>query len=127
MRIKPESFEQVANGDKSAHPGTRADRASMHAAKRIMNRHAERDFLGRPIYEVKQQMQEEQLSTAALRRMREGTERLDAVLVSRGLAPSRDKAKALISSGAVTVDGTNKVKASTAVAPDAVIEVALPE
>lgn len=40
-------------------------------------------------------------------------ERLDVLLVSRGLAPSREKAKALIMSGIVYVDGNKEDKAGT--------------
>ena len=38
-------------------------------------------------------------------------ERLDTLLVARGLAPSREKAKALIMSGIVYVDGQKEDKA----------------
>ncbi len=40
-------------------------------------------------------------------------ERLDVLLVSRGLAPSREKAKAIIMSGSVFVDGQREDKAGT--------------
>lgn len=40
-------------------------------------------------------------------------ERLDVLLVSRGLAPSREKAKAIIMSGIVYVDGNKEDKAGT--------------
>ena len=40
-------------------------------------------------------------------------ERLDILLVSRGLAPSREKAKAIIMSGIVFVDGEKEDKAGT--------------
>jgi len=40
-------------------------------------------------------------------------ERLDVLLVSRGLAPSREKAKALIMTGNVFVDGNREDKAGT--------------
>ena len=40
-------------------------------------------------------------------------ERLDVLLVERGLAPSREKAKALIMSGDVFVDGVREDKAGT--------------
>ncbi|WP_127475587.1 TlyA family RNA methyltransferase [Microbacterium sulfonylureivorans] len=52
------------------------------------------------------------------------TARLDAALAARGLARSRTHAATLISEGLVSVDGTTVVKASTAVADSAVIEVA---
>lgn len=50
-------------------------------------------------------------------------ERLDVAIVSRGLAPSREKAKASIAGGFVYVNGLNNVKPSLAVAPDDVVEV----
>ncbi|MDE5863484.1 MAG: TlyA family RNA methyltransferase [Lachnospiraceae bacterium] len=40
-------------------------------------------------------------------------ERLDVMLVNRGLAPSREKAKAVIMSGVVFVDGTREDKAGS--------------
>ncbi|MDE6233144.1 MAG: TlyA family RNA methyltransferase, partial [Lachnospiraceae bacterium] len=40
-------------------------------------------------------------------------ERLDVLLVNRGLAPSREKAKAVIMSGQVYVDGQKEDKAGT--------------
>jgi 23S rRNA (cytidine1920-2'-O)/16S rRNA (cytidine1409-2'-O)-methyltransferase len=48
--------------------------------------------------------------------------RLDLVLVERNLAPSRERARALILAGKVKVDGAVIAKAGTAVAPDAAIE-----
>ena len=53
--------------------------------------------------------------------------RLDAYLVGRGFAPSRDKAKVLIDQGLVYVEGSNRVKASLAVGPGTHIEVREPE
>jgi 23S rRNA (cytidine1920-2'-O)/16S rRNA (cytidine1409-2'-O)-methyltransferase len=47
--------------------------------------------------------------------------RLDVLLVERGLAPSRERAQALILSGVVTVDGQPAGKAGTAIADDAEI------
>ena len=41
-------------------------------------------------------------------------ERLDVLLVQRGLVPSREKAKALIMEGNVFVDGQREDKAGTA-------------
>lgn len=40
-------------------------------------------------------------------------ERLDVLLVKRGLAPSREKAKAIIMSGIVFVDNVREDKAGT--------------
>jgi 23S rRNA (cytidine1920-2'-O)/16S rRNA (cytidine1409-2'-O)-methyltransferase len=48
--------------------------------------------------------------------------RLDMALVDRGLAPSRERAQALILAGQVTVDGQVVSKAGTAVAADARVE-----
>jgi 23S rRNA (cytidine1920-2'-O)/16S rRNA (cytidine1409-2'-O)-methyltransferase len=45
--------------------------------------------------------------------------RLDLLLVERGLAESRAKAQALIMAGQVRVDGQVEIKASTALAPEA--------
>lgn len=52
-----------------------------------------------------------------------GKERLDILLVSRGLAQSREKAKAIIMSGNVYVDGQKEDKAGSAFHEEAVIEV----
>ena len=49
--------------------------------------------------------------------------RLDLLLVSRGLAPSREKAQAMILSGRVEVEGRRVEKAGTPVAPDAAVQV----
>ena len=50
-------------------------------------------------------------------------ERLDVLLVSRGLAESREKAKAIIMSGDVYVDGQKEDKAGSNFPAEAVIEV----
>ncbi len=50
--------------------------------------------------------------------------RLDQLLVDRGLAPSREKARALILAGAVTVDGQKSDKPGHAYAAGARIEIA---
>lgn len=52
------------------------------------------------------------------------TVRLDVLLVERGLAPSRERAQALILAGRVRVEGRTVVKAGTRVAADAAITVA---
>jgi 23S rRNA (cytidine1920-2'-O)/16S rRNA (cytidine1409-2'-O)-methyltransferase len=49
--------------------------------------------------------------------------RLDALLVTRGLAPSRERAQALIMAGLVTVDGRPADKPGRAVAADADVAV----
>ena len=53
--------------------------------------------------------------------------RLDAALVERGLAASRERARALIMAGHVSVNDQPVSKAGTAVAEDARIEVAEPD
>jgi 23S rRNA (cytidine1920-2'-O)/16S rRNA (cytidine1409-2'-O)-methyltransferase len=53
-------------------------------------------------------------------------ERLDKVLVERGLAPTRAKAQGLILAGEVLVAGERVDKPGTAVAPDAAIELIAP-
>jgi 23S rRNA (cytidine1920-2'-O)/16S rRNA (cytidine1409-2'-O)-methyltransferase len=53
-------------------------------------------------------------------------ERLDTLLVDRGLAETRAKARAYIMAGEVTVDGQRVDKAGTAVPRDARIELAAP-
>ena len=49
--------------------------------------------------------------------------RLDAEVFSRGLAESREKAKALIMAGQVYLNGAKQLKGGTAVKPDDIIEV----
>ncbi len=56
--------------------------------------------------------------------MRTSKSRLDVLLVDRGLAPSRERARALILAGHVTVDGQIASKAGTPVAADARVELA---
>lgn len=53
--------------------------------------------------------------------------RLDQLLVDRGLAPSRERARALILAGDVTVEGQPAGKAGTAVASDAAIVLRTPD
>ena len=60
------------------------------------------------------------------RRGSAGRRRLDQLLVERGLAESRERARALILAGKVTVDGRKVDKAGQAVPVDAAIEVAEP-
>jgi 23S rRNA (cytidine1920-2'-O)/16S rRNA (cytidine1409-2'-O)-methyltransferase len=50
-------------------------------------------------------------------------QRLDKLLVSRGLVESREKAQALILAGQVRVEGAPATKAGSQVAPDAEVEV----
>jgi autotransporter translocation and assembly factor TamB len=106
---------------------TRGGRARANAVARLEARHVERDYLGRPLY-AKDVDETAQLTPAAAKRAADGTSRLDARLVADGLAPSRDKAKALIAAGSVLVDGTSaRLKASTPVAPTARVELRLAE
>ena len=53
--------------------------------------------------------------------------RLDQLVVARGLAPSRERARALILAGRVLVGGQPTTKAGTAVDPEATIELAVPD
>ncbi|MBI4484786.1 MAG: TlyA family RNA methyltransferase [Acidobacteria bacterium] len=53
--------------------------------------------------------------------------RLDIVLVDRGLAPSRERARALILAGQVKVDGRVLSKAGTPVPADAIVELIVPD
>jgi len=53
--------------------------------------------------------------------------RLDVLLTERGLAPSRERARAVILAGQVTVDGQVVSKAGTAVAAAASVEIARPD
>jgi 23S rRNA (cytidine1920-2'-O)/16S rRNA (cytidine1409-2'-O)-methyltransferase len=53
--------------------------------------------------------------------------RLDALLVDRGLVPSRERARALILAGSVHVNGQPVSKAGTAVAIDADVTIAAPD
>jgi 23S rRNA (cytidine1920-2'-O)/16S rRNA (cytidine1409-2'-O)-methyltransferase len=59
--------------------------------------------------------------------MKTSRTRLDLLLTARGLAPSRERARALILAGLVTVDGRVESKAGTAVAADAAVELARPD
>jgi 23S rRNA (cytidine1920-2'-O)/16S rRNA (cytidine1409-2'-O)-methyltransferase len=54
-------------------------------------------------------------------------QRLDQLLVARGLCPSRELAQRAILAGRVTVDGRSGTKAGTRVPTDARVEVAVPE
>ena len=53
--------------------------------------------------------------------------RLDALLVERGLAASRERARALILAGQVRVDGQPATKAGTAIRPAALVTLAEPD
>jgi len=53
--------------------------------------------------------------------------RLDVTLVARGLAPSRERAQALILAGQVSVNGQVVSKAGAPIAPDARVELATPD
>jgi 23S rRNA (cytidine1920-2'-O)/16S rRNA (cytidine1409-2'-O)-methyltransferase len=53
--------------------------------------------------------------------------RLDVLLLDRGLAPSRERARALILAGQVTVDGQVVSKAGAPVAADARVELSSPD
>lgn len=53
--------------------------------------------------------------------------RLDQLVLDRGFAPSRERARALILAGQVTVDGQPATKAGTAVNPEARVELIAPD
>ncbi len=53
--------------------------------------------------------------------------RLDTLLVARGFAPSRERARAIILAGQVTVDGAVASKAGVGVRPDATVALAKPD
>jgi 23S rRNA (cytidine1920-2'-O)/16S rRNA (cytidine1409-2'-O)-methyltransferase len=53
--------------------------------------------------------------------------RLDQLLVDRGLAPSRERARALILAGDVSIDGQPATKAGTPVPPDANVALRTPD
>jgi 23S rRNA (cytidine1920-2'-O)/16S rRNA (cytidine1409-2'-O)-methyltransferase len=53
--------------------------------------------------------------------------RLDQIVVDRGLAPSRERARALILAGKVLVGGTAVTKAGTPIDPDAEITLSAPD
>lgn len=57
---------------------------------------------------------------------RRGKQRLDAVMVERGLASGRDRARALIMARDVLVDGQVATRPAAPIAPDACIEVKRP-
>jgi 23S rRNA (cytidine1920-2'-O)/16S rRNA (cytidine1409-2'-O)-methyltransferase len=54
-------------------------------------------------------------------------DRLDRLVVERGLAPSRERARALILAGKVTVDGQAQTKAGALVGPEAAVALAEPD
>jgi 23S rRNA (cytidine1920-2'-O)/16S rRNA (cytidine1409-2'-O)-methyltransferase len=53
--------------------------------------------------------------------------RLDQLILERGLAPSRERARALVLAGHVTVDGRPVTKAGAQVAPDADVALTTPD
>ncbi len=53
--------------------------------------------------------------------------RLDQLLVERGLAPSRERARALVIAGQVAVNGQVVSKAGTGIAPDATVALLQPD
>jgi 23S rRNA (cytidine1920-2'-O)/16S rRNA (cytidine1409-2'-O)-methyltransferase len=59
--------------------------------------------------------------------LKKRTTRLDTLLVDRGLAASRERARALILAGQVRVDGLPAPKAGTPVAPDADVTLLVPD
>jgi 23S rRNA (cytidine1920-2'-O)/16S rRNA (cytidine1409-2'-O)-methyltransferase len=63
-------------------------------------------------------------AAASPRGRKAARERLDTLLVRRGLAPSRERARALIMAGEVLVDGRAASKAGEQIAEDAALELA---
>jgi 23S rRNA (cytidine1920-2'-O)/16S rRNA (cytidine1409-2'-O)-methyltransferase len=59
--------------------------------------------------------------------MKTSRTRLDLLLTERGLTPSRERARAIILAGQVTVEGKVVSKAGTVVAADAVVALLLPD
>ncbi|MDR1989462.1 MAG: TlyA family RNA methyltransferase [Acidobacteriaceae bacterium] len=59
--------------------------------------------------------------------MAKGKTRLDLLLVERGLAPSRERAKALILAGQVSVDGQIVSKAGTDISSTAIVALTTPD
>jgi 23S rRNA (cytidine1920-2'-O)/16S rRNA (cytidine1409-2'-O)-methyltransferase len=53
--------------------------------------------------------------------------RLDQLVVEKGLAPSRERARALILAGQVSVDGQPQTKAGAQIAPDAEVALVSPD
>ena len=113
VRIDPETGD-LGRGDKN----TRAKRAAEHAYTRRKARHVERDYFGRPLEDIAPPK-----PVAQVMAKKPAGPRLDAWLVTQGLAPSRDKAKALICAGLVSINGSYKVKPATPVEPDDRVEV----
>jgi 23S rRNA (cytidine1920-2'-O)/16S rRNA (cytidine1409-2'-O)-methyltransferase len=58
------------------------------------------------------------------RKTKPGKERLDLLIVAQGLAPSRERAQALVLAGQIRVNGEKIDKAGTQVATDARVEIA---
>ena len=54
-------------------------------------------------------------------------DRVDRVLVDRGLAKSRERAQALVMAGRVRIDGRPAAKPGQLIAPDAVLDVIVPD
>src|ERR1700685_1138915 len=63
-------------------------------------------------------------SESPAKKKKPGKARLDILLVERGLAPSRQRAQALLLAGQVRVDGAKIDKAGTQVASNARLEIA---
>jgi 23S rRNA (cytidine1920-2'-O)/16S rRNA (cytidine1409-2'-O)-methyltransferase len=62
-------------------------------------------------------------SPASKKNAKPGKARVDLLLVERGLAPSRERAQAMLLAGQVRVNGTNMAKAGTQVATASRIEI----
>ncbi len=117
MRVR---IDEANDGTSQEGGNTRAKRARAHAIARIKARHVERDYFGRPIPDPNDAGATVGATKAAAEK---GATRLDAWLVANGHAVSRDRAKDLIASGAVSVSNVTKLKASTLVFPHSVVTV----
>src|SRR5689334_22544543 len=81
---------------------------------------------GRPCSAGEGQVSDDQLPPRRAARGKESRERLDVLLVERGLAPSRERARAMIMAREVRVDGRMVDKPGTQVARSATCELAGP-
>jgi len=82
-------------------------------------------FWWRAGHDLAMKMSERPSSNAThKRKTKPGKERLDLLLVAQGLAPSRERAQALVLAGQIRVNGAKVDKAGTQVATDARIEMA---
>jgi 23S rRNA (cytidine1920-2'-O)/16S rRNA (cytidine1409-2'-O)-methyltransferase len=103
-------------------PPMGASPCPMHVAP---SRRATLECQGEPVRKTEDMSQKPE-TPPARRPSRPARERLDVLLVERGLAPSRERARALIMAGEVRVNGHTVDKPGTAVPRDAACELAGP-